>query len=101
MNTVVTGYLAMEGMLMSLHAWNSVPTYLLHIGTDISMSLFVTRREFSFLVDFSTEQHQVLTSSPSKVSNFAADQTNLLHNMWQIGRQGIDPCTQVLAQEMH
>ena len=65
---------ALGGILMSLYAWNSAPV----IGTDISRSLLVTGREFNFPIDFSTEQHQMLTSKPSKVVNFAVDQANLL-----------------------
>lgn len=65
---------ALEGILMSLYAWNSA----LVIGTDISRSLLVTGRDFNFFVDFSTGQHQMLTSSPTKVANFSVDQANLL-----------------------
>ena len=65
---------ALGGILMSLYAWNSAPV----IGTDISRSLLVTGREFNFPIDFSTEQHQMLTSKPSKVVNYAVDQANLL-----------------------
>ena len=65
---------ALEGILMSLYGWNSAPA----IGTDISRSLLVTGREFNFPIDFSTEQHLMLTSSARKVSNYAADQAGLL-----------------------
>lgn len=65
---------ALEGILMSLYAWNSAPV----IGTNISRSLLVTGREFIFPIDFSTEQHQLLTSSPQKVASYAADQARLL-----------------------
>jgi hypothetical protein len=44
---------ALEGILISLYAWNSAPV----IGTDISCSLLVTGREFSFPIDFCTKQH--------------------------------------------
>ena len=59
---------------MSLYAWNSAPV----VGTDISRSLLVTGREFQFPIDFSADQHQILTSSPAKVSSFARDQARLL-----------------------
>ena len=65
---------ALEGILMSLYAWNSAPV----VGTDISRSLLVTGREFNFPIDFSSEQHQILTSSPLKVSSFATEQARLL-----------------------
>ena len=48
------------------------------IGTDMSRSLLVTGREFNFPIDFSTEQHQLLTSTPLIVNSFAADQARLL-----------------------
>ena len=75
---------ALEGILMSLYAWNSAPV----IGTDISRSLLVTGREFNFPIDFSTEQHQLLTSTPLKVNSFAADQARLL------------TCSRELAKEL-
>ena len=65
---------ALEGILMSLYTWNSSPV----VGTDISRSLLVTGREFNFPIDFSSEQHQILTSSPLEVSSFATDQARLL-----------------------
>ena len=65
---------ALEGILMSLYGWNSAPV----IGTDISRSLMATGREFNFPIDFSTEQHQLLTSTSLKVNSFAADQARLL-----------------------
>ena len=64
---------------MSLYAWNSAPV----IGTDISRSLLVVGREFQFPIDFSADQHQMLTSSPARVSSFARDQARLL----QCGRE--------------
>ena len=51
---------ALEGILMSLYAWNSTPV----VGTDISCSLLVTGRGFKFPIDSSIEQHQILTSNP-------------------------------------
>ena len=48
------------------------------ICTDISRSLLVTGREFQFPNNFSTEQHQLLTSTPLKVNSLAADQARLL-----------------------
>ena len=48
------------------------------VGTDILRSLLVTGREFNFPIDFSSEQHQILTSSPLKVTEFATEQALLL-----------------------
>ena len=38
----------------------------------------VTVLEFNSPIDFSTEQHQILTSNPLKVSTFAVEQSHLL-----------------------
>ena len=65
---------ALEGILVSLYAWNLAQV----IGTDISRSLLVVGREFQFRIHFLSEQHQLLTSTPPKVSSFAADQARLL-----------------------
>ena len=65
---------AAEALLLLIYAWNSAPIP----GTDISRSLVVTGREFSFPIDFSAEKHLELTSSPDSVSNFAKDQAKLL-----------------------
>ena len=74
---------ALEGILMSLYAWNSAPV----IGTDISRSLLVVGREFNFPLDFSTEQHQILTSSKLKVTSFAAEQARLLECGREIAKE--------------
>ena len=65
---------ALEVILMSMYAWNSAPV----VGTDISHSLLVNGQGFNFPVDFSTEQYQILTSNPLKVSTFAVEQARLL-----------------------
>ena len=62
--------IALEDILMSMYAWNSVPV----VGTDISHSLLVTGREFNFPIELPTDQHQILTSNPLKVSTFAVEQ---------------------------
>ena len=74
---------ALEGILMSLYAWNFAPV----IGTDISRSLLVVGREFNFPLDFSTEQHQILTSSKLKVTSFAAEQACLLECGREIAKE--------------
>ena len=69
-----THRVAMEGTLMLLYAWNSGPI----IGTDISRSLLVVGRKFSFPIYFCTFQHQILTSTPLRVSYFIAEQAHFL-----------------------
>ena len=59
---------------MLLYAWNSGPI----IGTDISRSLLVVGRKFSFPIDFCADKHHMLTSNPSRVSAFASEQAKLL-----------------------
>lgn len=73
-NERVDNRVALEGILMSLYAWNSAPV----IGTDVPQSLSVTGQEFNFSIHFSTQQHQMLTFSPLKVSEYATDQASLL-----------------------
>lgn len=75
--------MALKGILMSLYAWNSAPV----IGT--SRSLLVTGREFIFPIDFSSEQHQILTSSPLEVSSFVTKQARLLKCGRDIARKFI------------
>ena len=74
---------ALEGILMSLYAWNSDPV----VGTDISRSILVTGWKFNFPIDFLTEQHQILTSNPLKVSTFAVEQACLLEFWRAIARE--------------
>jgi len=69
-----TNRVAEEGILMALYAWNSSPV----VGTDVSRSLLVTGREFHFPIDFSADQHAILTSNPSRVQSFASEQATLL-----------------------
>ena len=69
-----TNKVALEGILMALYAWNSAPV----IGTDISRSLLVVGREFQFPIDFSADQHHILTSNPDKAHAFATSQAHLL-----------------------
>ena len=59
--------MALEAILLLLYAWNSCPVP----GTDISHSLVVVGREFTFLIDFSSGKHWELTSSPSTVVSYS------------------------------
>ena len=73
-NDCGNNHVALEGILISLYAWNFAPV----VGTGIKRSLLVTGREFNFPIDFSTEQHQILNSNPLKVSTFVVEQARLL-----------------------
>jgi hypothetical protein len=61
--------IALEAILLLLYAWNSFPIP----GTDISRSLIAVGREFAFLIDYSTNKHWELTSSPSSVESYSKD----------------------------
>jgi hypothetical protein len=58
-------HVALEAILFLLYAWNSCPI----LGMDISQSLVAIGREFAFPIDYSTNKHWELTSSPSSVES--------------------------------
>jgi len=49
--------------------WNSCPIP----GTDISRSLVAVGREFAFPIDYSTNKHWELTSSPTSAESYSRD----------------------------
>ena len=57
----------LEALLLLVYAWNSCPVP----GTDISRSMVAVGREFSFPIDFSTDKHWELTSSPPAVESYS------------------------------
>jgi hypothetical protein len=61
--------IALEAILLLLYAWNSCPIP----GTDISRSLVAVGREFAFPIDYSTNKHWELTSSPTSVESYSRD----------------------------
>ena len=66
-----------EAVLLLIYAWNSAPIPL----TDISRSLVVCGREFTFPIDFSPGVAIHLTSDKKNwVESFAASQASLLLN---------------------
>ena len=82
-NECGNNHVVLEGILMYMYAWKYAPV----VGTDISRSLLVTGMEFNSHIDFSTEQHQILTSKPMKVSTFAVEQSHLLECGRAIARE--------------
>ncbi len=58
---------ALEAILLLLYAWNSCPIP----GTDISRSLIAVGREFAFPINYSTNKHWELTSSPTSVESYS------------------------------
>jgi hypothetical protein len=60
---------ALEAILLLLYAWNSCPIP----GTDISSSLVAVECEFLFPINYSTNKHWELTSSPISVESYSKD----------------------------
>jgi hypothetical protein len=58
---------ALEAILLLLYAWNSFP----FPGTDISQSLVAVGHEFAFPIDYSTNKHWELTSSPLSMESYS------------------------------
>jgi hypothetical protein len=77
---------AHEGLLMALFAWNCAPVP----GTDISRCLLVTGREWHYPVDFSSDKHLELLSSPRSIRSFARRQAEVLSATRSIARILID-----------
>ena len=59
--------IALEAILLLIYAWNSCPVP----GTDISRSFVAVGREFNFPIDFASNRHWELTSSPSTVQSYS------------------------------
>lgn len=77
---------ASNAVQLSLYAWNSAPV----VGTDISRSLLVTGREFSFPIEFNVEKARTLTSTSKAVVTFAQEQARLLGLSRQVARALVD-----------
>jgi hypothetical protein len=60
---------ALEAILLLLYAWNSCPIP----GTDISRSLVAVGHEFAFPINYFTNKHWELTSSPTSVESYSRD----------------------------
>eukprot|EP00957_Ditylum_brightwellii_P077403 5881265-Ditylum_brightwellii.AAC.1 len=66
--------LFVDGAHMSVHAWNSAPV----IGTDISRSLLVVGREYSFPIDYTSRVELSFNVTPSDVKSYANEMLVLL-----------------------
>ena len=66
-----------EGILLLLYGWNSCPIPM----TDISRSLVVCGREFTFPIDFSSAQAVRLTTDKKWIESYAASQADLMKCM--------------------
>jgi hypothetical protein len=62
-------WIALKAIFLLLYAWNSCPIP----GTNIFRSLVAVGREFAFPIDYSTNKHWELTSSPSSVESYSKD----------------------------
>jgi hypothetical protein len=61
--------IALEAILLILYTWSSCPIP----GTDISCSLVAVGCEIFFPIDYSTNKHWELTSSPISVESYSKD----------------------------
>ena len=57
-----------------------------NVGAEISRSLLVTGREFSWPIDFNTNKHISLTPSAKAVVTYAQEQAHLLQCNCQVAR---------------
>ena len=71
---------ALKAILLLLYAWNSC----LIPGTDISHSLVTVGHEFAFPIDYSTNKHWELTSSPSSVESYSGDLATCLSTLCEV-----------------
>ncbi len=73
---------ALEAILLLLYAWNSCPIP----GTDISWSLVAVGREFAFPINYSTNKHWELTSSPISVESYSEDLATRLSALCKVAQ---------------
>jgi hypothetical protein len=74
--------IALEAILLLLYAWNSCPIP----GTDISHSLVAVGCEFAFPIDYSTNKHLALTSSPTSVESYSQDLATSLSALREVAQ---------------
>ncbi len=60
---------AMEAILLLLYAWNSSPIP----GTDLSRCFVAFGQEFQFPINFLSNKHFELTSTPSTIASYSRD----------------------------
>eukprot|EP00957_Ditylum_brightwellii_P201133 15324196-Ditylum_brightwellii.AAC.1 len=64
-----------DGAHLSVYAWNLAPV----VGTDISRSLLVVGREYSFPIDYTSRSELSFNVTPSDAMSYANEMLNLLH----------------------
>jgi hypothetical protein len=62
-------WIALEGVLLLIYAWNSCPV----LGTDISRCMVMVGREFAFPIDFLVWKYAELFSAPGTVLLYSKD----------------------------
>jgi hypothetical protein len=75
-------HVALEAILLLLYVWNSCPIP----GTDISRSLVAVSCEFAFPIDYSTNKHWELKSSPTSVESYSRDLATLLSVLREVAQ---------------
>ncbi len=73
---------ALEATLLLLYAWNSCPIP----GTDISHSLVDVSCEFTFPIDYSTNKHWELMSSPTRGESYSRDLATCLSVLREVAQ---------------
>ncbi len=73
---------ALEAILLLLYAWNSCPIP----STDISRSLVAVGHEFAFPIDYSSNKHWELTSSPISVESYSKDLATYLSALCKVAQ---------------
>jgi hypothetical protein len=74
--------IALKAILLLLYAWKSCPIP----STGISWSLVAVSREFAFPIDYSTNKHWELTSSPISVESYSKDLTTRLSALRKVAQ---------------
>eukprot|EP00957_Ditylum_brightwellii_P075329 5723949-Ditylum_brightwellii.AAC.1 len=69
-----TNRLFVDGTHMSVYGWSSAPV----VGTDISRSLLVVRREYSLPIDYTSRSELSFNVTPLDVKSYANKMLNLL-----------------------
>jgi hypothetical protein len=73
-------WVAMEAILLLLHAWNSAPIP----GTDLLRYFVTLGQEFQFPIDFSSKKHFKLTSLRTTITLYSRDLATCLSTLREV-----------------
>ena len=74
--------IAEEAILLLLYSWNSCPVS----GTDISCSFVAVGWEFAFPIDYLTQKHWELTTTPTTVTSYSKNLAKYLEASWKFAK---------------